>query len=207
MRIKTRHGFFCVLVFAMVLTGVTGSSQAQSVSGSQEAVATVGECLCGAEAGTNDNLCFVNELCSNAINCATTLECTNALGPGFFCIAGVEPENCCGVSKCVAFCDIKQSCDEIGAGFCDNFEECRTDLIPTLSQWGIIILGLLLLTVGTIIIRRRMVPPRIAGSMLVFLFVVVGSLVWGYTSIQDARTCDGAPASEGSFLSELASGG
>jgi hypothetical protein len=61
--------------------------------------------------------------------------------------------------------------------------------VPTLSQWGLILFGMLLLTAMFITIRRRGLPTQMSASLLVLLSAGVMAVSVSYAEIQSNRVC------------------
>jgi hypothetical protein len=61
--------------------------------------------------------------------------------------------------------------------------------IPTLSQWGLILFGMLLLTAMFLAIRRRGLPTHMTASLLVLGAVGLAVATAAYAQIQSERVC------------------
>ena len=61
--------------------------------------------------------------------------------------------------------------------------------VPTLSQWGLILFGLLLLSAGFLTIRWRRLPTRVTASLLVLVAAGVVAVGSSYAQIQSSRSC------------------
>ena len=62
-------------------------------------------------------------------------------------------------------------------------------VIPTLSQWGLILFGMLLLTAMFITIRRRGLPTQWSASLLVLMSAGLIAVSVSYAEIQSNRVC------------------
>ncbi|MFQ5459131.1 MAG: IPTL-CTERM sorting domain-containing protein, partial [Myxococcota bacterium] len=62
--------------------------------------------------------------------------------------------------------------------------------IPTLSQWGLILFGMLLLTMMFLVIRRRGLPTHMTASVLLLLAAGFIAVSMSYGAIQSNRSCD-----------------
>ena len=61
--------------------------------------------------------------------------------------------------------------------------------VPTLSQWGLILFGLVLLTAGLLTIRWRGLPTQVTASLLVLVAAGVVAVGSSYAEIQSSRSC------------------
>ncbi len=176
-----------VLIFAVALLGIAATAQAQTSRG------TGGDggggevhlsCFC------SDNSINTVERCIVDVNCGTAIDCTvggdGLCGPGFICMDAV---NGCGFALCAPICTDEFNCGALhafGAGV--PFPDCPKN-IPTLSQWGLILFGMLLLTTMFIVIRRRGLPTQMTASLLVLMAVGVLATGASYAEIQSNRVC------------------
>ncbi len=140
---------------ALTVVGVTGFAQAQTSIPGAEAGPI---CACGTTV-TGGGFCFFGDFCSNLVPC----------GPGGSCPAGTT----CVVGTC---CPVPDQCavecpNPGGPINCANPEVCGTyslvceenggpgGPVPTVSEWGLIVMtGLLLAAGGFVIWRRRSAP-------------------------------------------------
>lgn len=104
------------------------------------------------------------------------------------CIAA--PVNGCGINTCEVLAPecANGECD-FASDFPNNSIVFCPHNIPTLSQWGLILFGMLLLTTMFIVIRRRGLPTQMTASLLVLLAVGVLATGASYAEIQSNRTC------------------
>ena len=106
--------------------------------------------------------------------------------PGEICM---DAANGCLFALCAPLCPDEFNCGALhpfGAG--PPFPDCPKN-IPTLSQWGLILFGMLLLTTMFIVIRRRGLPTQMTASLLVLLAVGVLATGASYAEIQSNRVC------------------
>ena len=171
-----------VLIFAVALLGLAATAQAQTWAGG------TGE---GGGGEVHLDCACVDEVNNNFEFCAENVACT-AVCPATPCLAGticIDAVNDCGAATCVPVCPDEFNCQDLhvfGAGA--PFPECPKN-IPTLSQWGLILFGMLLLTTMFIVIRRRGLPTQMTASLLVLLAVGVLATGASYAEIQSNRGC------------------
>ncbi len=127
----------------------------------------------GVYAGDNTTCgSVVGACCSADLTCVeTTEECCGLLADGGFWIAGtcasadcIPTGNCCVEGECME--DVTEAvCNSAGGEYQGNGTECVPsacaggghdhDPIPTVSEWGLVVMTLLVLTAGTVVIGRR----------------------------------------------------
>jgi len=178
-----------VLIFAVALLGIAATAQAQTSRG------TGGDggggevhvvCFC------SDNSINTTEQCIESVICAGAIDCTiggDALcGPLSICM---DAANGCGFALCAPECPDEFNCNALhpfGSFPVIPFPDCPKN-IPTLSQWGLILFGMLLLTTMFIVIRRRGLPTQMTASLLVLMAVGVLATGASYAEIQSNRVC------------------
>lgn len=134
-------------------------------------------------------LCVQDRECFMSPQCVHDAEC-QAIDPMTRCI----PETCCG-SRCLPACVSGPippiPCTIVNYRTCDTrpFVPCEVFPIPTLGQWGLILFGMLLLTMMYLTIRRRGLPSQMTARLLVLLAVGVLATGASYAEIQSNRTC------------------
>jgi hypothetical protein len=128
--------------------------------------------------------------------CLTDGACDDCLGNGP-CVGGfctVGGAACTGVFTDVCV-DPNDNCKDGGCIESSNSRVPPTtivycpDNIPTLSQWGLILFGMLLLTAMFVVIRRRGLPPHMTASLLVLGAVGLAVATAAYAQIQSERVC------------------
>ncbi len=111
-------------------------------------------CLCGQN--PDKVICFQDKSCSAAQACLTNSDCPSGEG----CVR----DNCCagavGIGGCALLGSTNNHCppDKCdNPGVCGTYESCEAALkpIPTVSQWGIAIMALLLLVGAKVYFSRR----------------------------------------------------
>jgi len=97
--------------------------------------------------------------CAQDWPCATAILC----GPGQpACPAGMECaiDSCCGVPTCAPACPNPGNCP-VGGNCAAGFPACEAAPVPTVSEWGLVVLTLIGCIAGTVlfgIVRRRAQP-------------------------------------------------
>ena len=135
--------------------------------------------MCSAAAPGGSDQCHVETSCATATPCVDDAGCN----PGEFCL---EDSNCCEFRLCAQICN---ACVVgIGEGVCGGFAECEK-IAPTLSQWGLIVLGLLLLVAMFLTVRRRSLRGQTTPSLLALMAAGVLAVSVSYAEIQSSRSC------------------
>jgi len=149
-----------------------------------------------------------------AAGCGTVCVDNDGCQEDQICIAGTfsgcEADDCGIFGPCISGeCDVNsQACTIFPVNTCEDVApECangqcfaasdfpNNDIvfcphnIPTLSQWGLILFGMLLLTTMFIVIRRRGLPTQMTASLLVLMAVGVLATGASYAEIQSNRVC------------------
>jgi len=177
------------LALAVACLGLAGPAAAQTVRGGDGGGEThLGDCFCVDNVTDTNEFCALNALCAGLVDCTVGGQATcDTAAAGTTCS---DPVNGCGFSVCLSPCgpDICIASHVFGAGF--PFPDCPEEPVPTLSQAGLILLGVLLLIGGAFLQRRRATMSKgFAASMLALLLTAaVGSAV-AYGTIQSNRTC------------------
>ncbi len=133
-------GRYAQLTFPVECTGAAHCDDDLYCTGVETCAA--GYCVDGTDPCEGTGL-VCNEADSNCVQCLIDVECDD----GLFC-SGTET---CDQNTCVEGtdpCQQNETCDE------DN-DQCITGEIPTLTEWGAVLMTLLLLTAGTIVFARR----------------------------------------------------
>jgi hypothetical protein len=140
---------------ALAVLGVTCIAQAQSSTGGAEDAQQV--CACGQIVGGGPvGFCFESAFCSDIVECTPAGDCP----AGFTCVIG----DCCGFpnGSCAPPCPgVPEACGN--PEVCGQYTLICTPAgpgapVPTVSEWGLIIMtGLLLAAGGFVIWRRRTV--------------------------------------------------
>ncbi len=100
---------------------------------------------------------------------------------------------------------------EIQKGSCSGGTTLVTEIpfpqlsIPTLSQWGLILFAMLLLTALFVTIRRRGLPTQMTASLLVLMSAGLIAVSVSYTEIQSSRSCGENDVAE-QFVNDLLNG-
>lgn len=130
-------------IVAIAWLALSGAAAAQTASGNP-----LGEgfgCFCGSDlAGAN--ICWQDAICDDVASC----DGANPCEPGFTCVV----DTCCGAPVCLADCPDGTDC--ANPGTCGTFEECMAGM-PSLPGFGPVVLGLLLVGLGSLILWRRRV--------------------------------------------------
>ena len=158
-----------------------------------------------AVAGAAHGLACCHETASQNNKCTPTDNVQECMDLGGITVGGdcsVVPHACCTIAggeggQCT---NTIQACCDLGFPTVGKFFEnqscqggspdkaCLT-VIPTLSQWGLILFGMLLLTVTFYTIRRRGLPTGATAGMLAVLGVGLATVVTSYASVQSERVC------------------
>ena len=77
--------------------------------------------------------------------------------------------------------------------------------IPTLSQWGLILFGMLLLTLMFITVRRRGLPTQMTASLLVLMAAGLVAVGASYAEIESNRVCGEMDVAQ-EFVNDLLDG-
>ena len=200
---KLRLVILLAAAFGLLLLAGSASAQSQSPQGGEGGGEGIGDCTCftngdlGGEA--DDGLdCAINRNCGQAKQCHDDGDCTGA--DKGFCLAygdsgcGDPELNNCGPGfneACQGTCahQTLHCQDDCPAGVAE-FELCPDwNRIPTLSQWGLILFGMLLLTLMFLTIRRRGLPTHLSASLLVIGAVGLAMAATAYDQIQSERVC------------------
>jgi len=130
-------------------------------------------CTCPEDCGSpfcGDGLCCAGERCTCSSDCGTPF-----CGDGVCCASAGEdhttcPGDCPGGACCLSnngcVPDVTQDgCVKLGGRYMgDGSTECihtpEGECIPTVSEWGVAVMTMLLLTVGTLVVMRRRLPTR-----------------------------------------------
>ncbi len=152
MQVRIRVGLF---VGAIALSFAVTSAQAQTQQGD-----TVprggGDPICGCVFDeTGAQVCAFDWACAGAVTC----DINNPCQAGEVCVT----DNCCSApldaGSCAPACRLCNCSDggTASGGDCGVWPLCPPDncAIPAVSEWGLIVLAMLGLTVGTIIFRRK----------------------------------------------------
>ncbi len=138
------------------------------------AVLAVVACLSFASSAMADGACCID----TGKNQCAVIPAANCTGPdetyheGMGCEVcgfGATAERCCepasvnGIDVQCRLADPKLCLDDTdGPGtFCTPSNECPDPVVPTVSEWGLIVLVLLVMTVGAVVLGRRI--PRAAA--------------------------------------------
>ena len=102
--------------------------------------------------------------------------------------------------------------DAVENGGCENLaNDCPAlgrnvnVLIPTVSQWGLILFGLLLLSATLLAIRRRGSPTPVTTSLLVLMAAGVVAVGASYAEFESSRS-DGGTDVAVEFVNDLLGG-
>lgn len=148
MHVRTQVG---MLVGIIALSLAVSTAQAQSLGDADPRGATICACLID---GSGADACGEGRDCDPAAACATNADCPT----GSIC----HTDNCCDAPLNAGICTLECNCICIdggtaSGGSCNNFPLCDpATCIPAVSEWGLIVLTGLGLTVGTIVFRRRL---------------------------------------------------
>ncbi|MBW2272380.1 MAG: IPTL-CTERM sorting domain-containing protein [Deltaproteobacteria bacterium] len=170
-----------VVVFAL---GFASSAWAESRYGDGGGGESNIGCICEEVIGagptcTNDLLLPCGTDCNTNANCAAGSVCVDKAFTG---CSSAGAGNCqkllatCGNGGCVTSSTI------------ENVVDCPSN-IPTLSQWGLILFGMLLLTMMFWTIRRRGLPTHMSASLLVIGMFGLSAATVAYAQIQSERVC------------------
>jgi len=186
-----RRAHLAMLLFAAVAwLGLAATAQAQSSLGGGDGGGGEGHvpCACADTVNNTHEDCLETVLCGGAINCTVGGQATcNTALPGSICM---DAANGCGFAICAPQCTDQSGCGALhpfGSFPGTPFPLCPNNFIPTLSQWGLIGFGLLLLTAMFVAIRRGNLSMRsgVVGLLAVGLIGVSAS----YYQIQVNRSC------------------
>ena len=125
-----------------------------------------------------------------AASCGAVCVNNDNCPPNRICIAA--PVNGCATNTCEV---LAPECANGQCGVNDVSDFPNNDIvhcphnIPTLSQWGLILFGMLLLTTMFIVIRRRGLPTQMTASLLVLMAVGVLATGASYAEVQSNRVC------------------
>lgn len=185
-----RNLFMVFSVLAMLCLASVAWGASESGGGGGESVPG---CVCGQNlpGALPNNICrpkagACGAPCTTDLTCAAGELCQSKADTA--CPADGSPGNCheitasCANGECPA-----------GGPFSDFTTETYVDCpgnIPTLSQWGLILFGMLLLTMMFLVIRRRGLPTHMTASVLLLLAAGFIAVSMSYGAIQSNRSCD-----------------
>ena len=204
-----------VLVFLMASIAFASSAWAATVTPGEGGGDAAAGCFCQVVVGGAIQ-CITDDLLCGTTACPVGNECGEGefcvIGANTdcgFCVGGANDGDACDVSTssqcalpgiCVSgnYCKAQQpQCND--GGNCTATSDflniplpkvvlCPNN-IPTLSQWGLILFGMLLLTMMFLTIRRRGLPTHLAASVLVLGAVGLAVATASYAQIQSERVC------------------
>jgi hypothetical protein len=132
----------------VALLGFAAPAAANTSSGADGVAGGFG-CLCGTTLN-GAVVCWEDNFCDQSANCDAATPCP----AGFACIINECCNNSPTLGKCLANCPDGTACSN--PGVCGTFAACEGGgAIPTVSEWGLIIMTGLLLVAGAFLIWKR----------------------------------------------------
>lgn len=174
-----------VVLSVVAVLGLASSAWAEARYGDGGGGESNWDCICEEIIGvgptcTNNLLENCGAACNTSANCAPGRVCIDKTFTG--CASA-------GAGTCQRQMDQCLNGGCVTSSSIGNIIDCPSNVIPTLSQWGLILFGMLLLSMMFWTIRRRGLPTHMAAGLLVIGMMGFTAATVAYSQLQSERVC------------------